>query len=199
MTRTTGSSGAKTLEAIKRAGVKRIYEHGFEAMKLRDLAADVGIQPGSLYNYITQKEEFLFTLIREIMEELHAGLRATLEGAHGPLDALERFVDFHIRWHTARRREVFIGNMELRSLSQPHYREIVELRQLYEGELRSILEDGNRRGVWSVDEPQITTFAIIAMLTGVCTWYRPRGRLSQDQLVAHYRSLVLSTVALRPA
>ncbi len=199
MTRTTGSSGAKTLEAIKRAGVKRIYEHGFEAMKLRDLAADVGIQPGSLYNYITQKEEFLFTLIREIMEELHAGLRATLEGADGPLDALERFVDFHIRWHTARRREVFIGNMELRSLSQPHYREIVELRQLYEGELRSILEDGNRRGVWSVDEPQITTFAIIAMLTGVCTWYRPRGRLSQDQLVAHYRSLVLSTVALRPA
>lgn len=197
MTRTSGSNGAKTLDAIKRAGVKRIYEHGFEAMKLRDLAADVGIQPGSLYNYISQKEEFLFSLIKEIMEELHSGLREALAGAAAPLEALERFVDFHIRWHTARRREVFVGNMELRSLSQPHYREIVEMRRAYEDELRAILDDGNRRGVWSVAEPQITTFAIIAMLTGVCAWYRPRGRLSQDALVRHYRGLVFGAVALR--
>jgi AcrR family transcriptional regulator len=197
MTRTSGSNGAKTLDAIKRAGVKRIYEHGFEAMKLRDLAADVGIQPGSLYNYITQKEEFLFTLIKEIMEELHAGLRAALADAGGPLEALERFVDFHIRWHTARRREVFVGNMELRSLSQAHYREIVDLRQAYEDELHTVLEDGNRQRIWSVPEPRITVFAIIAMLTGVCTWYRPRGRLSQEALVGHYRGLTLGAVGLR--
>ena len=197
MTRTSGSNGAKTLDAIKRAGVKRIYEHGFEAMKLRDLAADVGIQPGSLYNYITQKEEFLFTLIKEIMEELHTGLRAALANADGPLQALESFVDFHIRWHTARRREVFVGNMELRSLSQPHYREIVELRQAYEDELLAVLEDGNRKRIWSVPEPRIAVFAIIAMLTGVCAWYRPRGRLSQEALVSHYRALTLGAVGLR--
>ncbi|WP_369077078.1 TetR/AcrR family transcriptional regulator, partial [Cognatishimia coralii] len=54
------------MQAIRKAGVKRIYKHGFEAMKLRSLAEDVGIQAGSLYNYIRNKEEFLFLLLKEV-------------------------------------------------------------------------------------------------------------------------------------
>lgn len=199
MSRTTGSNGVRTMEAIRRAGIKRIYEHGFEAMKLRDLASDVGIQAGSLYNYIEQKEDFLFGLLKEIMEELHAGLAGELEKASGALDRLTTFVEFHLRWHTARRQEVFIGNMELRSLSPSHYKEIVDLRRRYEERLRAILDEGNASRVWSVPDTQVASYAIIAMLTGVCMWWRPRGRLSQDAIVETYRALVLQTVGLRNA
>lgn len=199
MSRTTGSNGAKTQEAIRQAGIRRIYEHGFEAMKLRDLAADVGLQAGSLYNYIQQKEDFLFVLLKEIMDELHTGLEAELDGVNSPLDALNRFVEFHLRWHTARREEVFIGNMELRSLSAPNYEIIAGLRRRYEQRLRAILESGNEAKAWLVPDPQVATYAIISMLTGVCTWWRPKGRLSQDKVVEAYRALVLNTVAVRDA
>jgi len=40
----------------------------------------------------------------------------------------------------------------------------------------------------------MATFAIIAMLTGVCTWYREDGRLSQDALVDVHVRLVLEGV-----
>lgn len=199
MARTTGSNGAKTQEAIRRAGIKRIYEQGFEAMKLRDLAADVGLQAGSLYNYIQQKEDFLFVLLKEIMDELHAGLEAELDGVTHPLAALNRFVEFHLRWHTARREEVFIGNMELRSLSPPNYKVIAGLRRRYEERLQAILEGGNAARAWSVPDPQVATYAVISMLTGVCTWWRPNGRLSQDEIVETYRALVLNTVSVRHA
>lgn len=197
MARTTGSTGVKTMEAIRRAAIKRIYQHGFEAMKLRDLADDVGIQAGSLYNYIKYKEDFLYTLLKQVLVELLDQLAAELKGVEAPLPALETFIAFHLRWHTARREEVFIGNMELRSLSGTHFHEIVALREKYEKQLRRILEWGNREKVWSVRDPKVTTFAIIAMLTGVCTWYRPRGRLSQDKIIEIYRELVLHGIGVK--
>jgi AcrR family transcriptional regulator len=196
MARTTGSTGVKTKEAIRRAAIKRIYQHGFEAMKLRDLADDVGIQAGSLYNYIKYKEDFLYLLLKEVLVELLDGLAKDLDGPETPLAALEAFIAFHLRWHTARREEVFIGNMELRSLSPSHSTEIVGLREIYEKKLRDILEWGNKDKVWKVRDPKVTTYAIIAMLTGVCTWYRPRGRLTQEQLIEVYRELVLRGIGL---
>jgi AcrR family transcriptional regulator len=196
MARTTGSTGVKTKEAIRRAAIKRIYQHGFEAMKLRDLADDVGIQAGSLYNYIKYKEDFLYLLLKEVLLELLDGLAKEVDGPQTPLAALEAFIAFHLRWHTARREEVFIGNMELRSLSPSHATEIVGLREIYEKKLRDILEWGNKDKAWKVRDPKVTTYAIIAMLTGVCTWYRPRGRLSQEQLVEVYRELVLRGIGL---
>lgn len=197
MVRTVGSDGAKTMEAIRKAGIKRIYKEGFEAMKLRSLAEDVGIQAGSLYNYIRNKEEFLFFLLKDILEQLLDGLENELSGVDDPKDALARFIGFHLRWHMARKEEVFIGNMELRSLSKLHFREIVALRTQYEARLRGILERGNEAGIWSVADPQIISFSIIASLTGVCNWYSPRGRLSQDNIIAIHTEHVMGAVGAR--
>lgn len=196
MARTTGSDGAKTMKAIWQAGIKRIYKDGFEAMKLRSLAQDVGIQAGSLYNYIRHKEEFLFLLLKGVLEELHEGLDEELKGIDDPEDALKRFVSFHLRWHTARKEEVFIGNMELRSLGKAHYKEIVSLRELYEKKLRTILDEGNGRGSWSVQDTRVISYALIAALTGVCTWYNPRGRLSQEEIIDLYTEHVLNSVGI---
>lgn len=194
MARTVGSDGSRTMEAIRKAGIRQIYRVGFEAMKLRSLAEEVGIQAGSLYNHIRNKEQFLFSLLKDIMLELHEGLSETLDGVDDPLDALKRFIAFHLRWHTARKEEVFIGNMELRSLSEAHRAEIVDLRTRYETRLRDILEEGNRRGLWSVGDPQIISYAIIAALTGVCTWYKPGGRLSQQEIIDIHTEHVLRSV-----
>jgi len=199
MARTAGSDGAKTMEAIRKAGIKRIYREGFEAMKLRSLAKDVGIQAGSLYNYIRHKQEFLYLLLKSIMEELHEELGQELDGVDDPLEALKRFTRFHLRWHTARKEEVFIGNMELRSLSKAHYAEVVALRREYENRLRDILIEGNAREIWFVRDPQLTTFALIAALTGVCTWYKPRGRLGGNEILEIYTQIVLRAVGLKDA
>ena len=187
------------MEAIRKAGIKRIYREGFEGMKLRSLAKDVGIQAGSLYNYIRHKQEFLFDLLKSILDELHEELDQELEGIDDPLEQLKRFTHFHLRWHTARKEEVFIGNMELRSLSKAHNTEIVALRRKYEDRLRDILVEGDARGIWSVPDPQLTTFALIAALTGVCTWYKPRGRLSSNEIFEIYTQIVLRTVGLKDA
>ena len=194
MARTIGSHGPKTMEAIRKAGLRLIFEHGYEAMSLRQLAAEVGIQAGSLYNHISTKQELLFALVQDHMNTLLRQLDSALEGQEQPVDRLRAFVAFHVAYHMTKKREVFIANSELRSLDPKNYDAIVALRGAYERRLAQILADGVSEGVFEVPDIQVATFAILSLLTGLCSWYRPGGRLTREAIVAAHEKLVLSGV-----
>jgi len=198
MARTAGSHGPKTMDAIRAAGLQLIFEHGYEAMSLRRLAADVGIQAGSLYNHISTKQQLLFDLIDTHMRALLAELAKALEGIDSPVERLRVFVAFHVAYHIARKREVFISYSELRSLEPENYAAIVALRRAYEQELIGILEQGATTGEFVVGDARVAAFGILAMLTGVCTWFRPDGRLTTQQVIAVYTEMV-ATGIVRPS
>ncbi len=190
MARTVGSHGPKTLQAIRRAGLALIFEHGYAAMSLRQLAAKAGLQPGSLYNHIATKQELLFDLIRLHMESLLADLAKTLEGVGGPARALETFIAFHINYHVTRKKEVFISYSELRALEPKNYRVIVALRAAYEARLIDILKAGQASGAFAPGDARIMAYGVLAMLTGVCNWYSPKGALSEKDIFALYRDMI---------
>ncbi|VIO74460.1 HTH-type transcriptional repressor KstR2 [Bradyrhizobium ivorense] len=199
MARTIGSHGPTTLEAIRKAGVRLIYENGYEAMSLRKLAAEVGIQAGSLYNHISTKQDLLFDLVQDHINDLLRELDLALAGKADPVEQLRAFVSFHVTYHMTRKREVFIANSELRSLEPKNYDAVVALRGAYEQRLAQILTDGVSDGVFEVVDIQVATFAILALLTGLCTWYRPGGRLTREAIIAAHEKLVLSGVGAAQA
>jgi AcrR family transcriptional regulator len=187
------------MEAIRKAGLRLIFEHGYAAMSLRQLAAEVGIQSGSLYNHISNKQELLFDLVRDHINELLRQLDRALLGKQQPADKLRAFVAFHVTYHMTRKREVFIANSELRCLESKNYDAIVALRGAYEQRLAGILAEGVSEGVFEVVDVQVATFAILALLTGLSTWYRPGGRLTKEAIVAAHEKLVLSGVSPQAA
>ena len=194
MARTFGSNGAKTVESLKKEATRLIYEHGFEGMNLRMLAEAVGIQPGSLYNHISNKQDLLHILLNDVMEELLEGVEAALMGSATPRDALMRFIAFHIQFHAERKEDVFIGNAELRSLEPANFKAIAAKREKYETYLNDIFDAGTRQGQFHIADTKVATYATIAMLTGVCTWYRPGGRHSIGSLVEIYTSMVMNGI-----
>ncbi len=194
MARTAGSSGPKTLAAIHEAGLQLIYAKGYDAMSLRDLAAKVGLQPGSLYNHITTKQALLFKLIDNHMIALHERISEALDGIDDPRQRLEAFVAFHLTYHIERKREVFIGSAELRSLEPKNRRRIVTQRHAYENILADILTAGVKAKQFKTGDIRVSTYAILAMLTGICTWYMPKGRVDQEALIATHMRLVMAGV-----
>ena len=65
----------------------------------------------------------------------------------------------------------------------------------YEDQLEAILRRGQEAGVFALADAKIATLAVIAMLTGVNTWFREGGRLSLDEVEGIYWNMVRKAVS----
>lgn len=174
--------------------MRLIARHGYAAVSMRQIAAAVGVQAGALYNYTDDKQSLLFDLMQSHMTSLMAALADTpLQG--DPLQRLEQFTRFHIRFHLPRADHVFVSYMELRNLSDANFIKIEALRRQYEDVLEAILRDGQKAGIFEVPDTRVTTMALIGMLTGLSNWYRTDGRLGMDAIEAMYWDFVRKAVA----
>ncbi|WP_209504326.1 MULTISPECIES: TetR/AcrR family transcriptional regulator [unclassified Ruegeria] len=195
MARTQGSHSDITGPRIRKAALHLFARYGYAAVSMRQIAKEVGVQAGALYNYTPDKQSLLHRLMREHMQDLLAALDA-LDSCDDAEDALRQFIGFHIRFHLQRPDEVFIAYMELRNLSPENFAEIEDLRRQYENVLESILDTGQQAGHFAISDTKIATLAVIAMLNGVMTWYRSGGRLSLDEVEEIYWKMVHKAVTV---
>ena len=193
MARTAGSHSDITGPRVRAAALRLFAQGGYAAVSMRAIAAEVGVQAGALYNYTPDKQSLLFDLMQSHLTELLAAVPDTRDAE--PRTRLRKLVEFHIRFHDARPEAVFIAYMELRNLTDVNFARIEELRRRYEDHLEQILRDGVASGDFRVQDTKIATLAIIAMLTGVNTWFRAGGRLSLDEITGQYWDLVRNGVA----
>ncbi|PIE11897.1 MAG: TetR family transcriptional regulator [Rhodobacterales bacterium] len=194
MARKQGSHSDITRPRIREAALRLIARDGFAAVSMRQIAREVGVQAGALYNYTDDKQSLLVDLMARHMEELLAAVADTDLGSGNAPERLDAFTRFHIRWHLPRRDGVFVSYMELRNLSPENFARIEQLRRRYEDVLEDILRDGMEEGAFELAEPRLTTMALISLLTGVTNWYKAEGRLDLDELEALYVGLVRRAV-----
>ncbi|WP_298299050.1 TetR/AcrR family transcriptional regulator [uncultured Litoreibacter sp.] len=197
MARKTGSHSDITGPRVREAALRLFAEHGFAAVSMRQIAKEVGVQAGALYLYTPDKQTLLFDLLADHMRAVLAGL-AEVDMSGGPVAQLEAFSRFHIRFHLARPDAVFISYMELRNLSEENFAKLGEMRREYEDALEGILVAGQHSGEFDVDDTKLTTLALISMLNGVLTWYKPDGRLTLERVEAIYSDMVGKAVRLTP-
>lgn len=198
MARKSGSSGEKTAQQLHKAATALFAKNGYAAVSMRQIAREVGVQAGALYLYTADKQTLLFDLMDQHMQDLlQAWEDREKPHAVTPVDQLECFVRFHIRFHLPRADEVFISYMELRNLNPENFEVIQAARRKYEDILHNILSAGQADGTFRFVDTKVATFAIIAMLTGMNTWYRDEGRLTLDMVEEIYLDLVMSAAGAK--
>ena len=185
MARKTGSHSEITGPKIKQAALVLFARHGFAAVTMRQIAANVGVQAGAIYNYTPDKQTLLFDLLHGHMVDLLSKWAVELVPKN-PIAALDHFVAFHLDFHIKRPELVFISYMELRNLSEANFKAIVEQRRIYEKIIYNLILSGVVSGDFLVPDPKITSLALIALLTGPVDWFREDGRLTSDELTRQY-------------
>ncbi len=193
MARKKNSSAETTRPRIREAALRLFARHGYAAVSMRQIATEVGVQAGTLYLYTADKQTLLFDLMQAHMQDLLAAL-AALPAQDDPLAALEQFTRFHLRHHRARQDAVFISYMELRNLEPENFERIEAMRRAYEAHLAGILARGKATGTFDLPDAKLAAYALIAMLTGVTTWYREGGPLSLARVEDIYWDMVQKAV-----
>ncbi len=184
-------SGEHTYELIRLSASALIHQRGFEAMSMRQLAEQAGIQAGSLYRYFPSKHCLLFELLCDYFDDLLcAWYEARPRGAAAE-QALAAFVDNHLVWHAQRGQQGgLIDPGEARSLAAPEQLRVQQLAQSYAQELRQIIASGVRQGCFHCDDVPLVSDAILALLNTA-------GRGRTDAVIeqcASYRSMVFKLV-----
>ena len=83
-----GSIQVKRRQELVQAAFNQIAEHGFEGLRTRDVAAEVGVNIATLHYYFPTKE----SLIRGVVEYAMARFRSTLAPHGSPSDQLRNYL-----------------------------------------------------------------------------------------------------------
>lgn len=172
-------------------------EKGYQAARIEDIAARVGILKGSLYYYIESKEDLLFAL----SENAHAtGLSAIVEEAElAAADAPTRLGEFIRRWMVVLADNppyATVTDREVGALGGERYEQVMAKRNQLHGFVRGLLEQGIADGDFDpATDPGVATNSVFQMLNATSGWFRPTGRLTITDIGEWYRMFVLSGLA----
>ena len=78
----------------KAAGL--IARQGFDGTSMRDIAAAVGMLPGSLYYHFPSKEDMLIAIHERVVRDMTEHVRTAINGIDGPWERLERASITHL-------------------------------------------------------------------------------------------------------
>lgn len=188
--RQRGSHRAGTFSAIKTAGIRLIYEHGYEAMTLRMLARSVGLESGSLYYHIKDKQDFLFRLLKGIIEGNIAALDERLAGVEGAEAQMRAVICFFVTNQWEKKEESYIIISEVRSLSEENYQVISALSGDFVDRIKKIIRKGVDEGKFHVRNLTVAALAVGDILSGPARWYYPRQLLVLDELIEIITELI---------
>lgn len=197
MARPSGSDAGVTGPRVRAAAERLFARHGYAAVSMRMIAAEVGIGAGALYHYTRDKQALLAGLMRDHLEDLLAAWSVADPGGDA-LRRLDAFARFHIRFHLNRPDAVFIAYMELRALEPESFAGIEAMRRRYEAVPEGFLRTGMAEGTMRVADARLASMALIAMLTGVNTWYRDGGRLGRAAVEGIYADMARGMVGAAP-
>jgi TetR/AcrR family transcriptional regulator, cholesterol catabolism regulator len=170
---------------------------GFSGTSLNDVAAAVGVLKGSLYHYISSKEDLLFDVIRVS----HQGLREVTDladpFASAPMRHLAAFSYGHVFLNAVDERIhrgiVFLQDSE--NLNPKKHALVMRDRDNYDQYLRNIIARGQGARQFDAElEPRMCSFAIFGVLTSYIRWYKPGGEITPHVLGRESAAFILAAV-----
>lgn len=192
----------KTHALIRDVALRLFSTHGYEGTSMRQIASEVGVNAASLYNHYPSKQSILAAICDQTMRELLEGQDGALPNApttpEEVTSQLMAFVRMHTIYHIHNSRACRIINRQLGSLAEPERSSAFDMRDRYEHRLREVIEKGVETGAFSVPDPRLASYAILAMGMHVSVWYSETGRLTPTEIVRGHERLALQTLGICP-
>lgn len=190
-----GTSRKRHAEVVE-AAAHVFNAKGYEATTIQDIADELGILKGSVYYYISSKEDILY----EVLEDVHRlGLETATKAVEiegDPIEKISSFVSSLSRFNAENRMRIGILLRELRSLSARRRREIVRERDRYDDILRELMIEGQKQGLVAPSiDPKITTLAVMGMINNIYQWYKPSGGMKAEKIGELYAELVVRAIS----
>ncbi|MBW1868873.1 MAG: TetR family transcriptional regulator [Deltaproteobacteria bacterium] len=170
------------------------WRKGYISTSMRDIAAAYGCKPANIYNFFPNKEEILFEVLREEMEQIISPIKHLEEDdGTSPVEQLRLVIESHLKLTLSYRRSAkLLFDISLDNLSRAKRKKIVNLRDTYDRIIRKILNRGMEAGCFRKIDTKIAGFMLASMITRTRLWYHPKKGVSVEELADFIFEFALS-------
>ena len=152
--------------AIVRAAFRQVAEVGFEGLRLKQIAADAGIDHSTLYHHFPAKKD----IVAVVAEHAIGRFRADPPAGAGPAETLRGHLA-HLHRLLLDAPEVFVvtAELDLHARRDPAVRAVMARHEAnWRRWLRDLLDAGAARGEWAPGvDPRQAVELVIAVVKGV--------------------------------
>lgn len=182
--------------SIYRTAARIIYEKGFDATSMSEIADALGMTKPGLYYYVKGKKELLYSLMCFAMDRLDAEVVRPATEIGDPAERLRSIVSCHARLLTSEREAGVLAILmdEVGGLSEEQRQTIVRRKRAYFELVRDTIDDLALPGDVPTVDPTVAAFSLLGMVMWLSRWYDRSGALSRDKVVAHLTEIALSAV-----
>jgi len=163
--------------------IARLFAYrGYHSTSMREIARELGMNQSSLYYYFASKQDILFTLMNDAMDDVLAILEKISTTDLLPEDRLNRVLSFYTQYYAGDQERLILLINEMNSLNEEYRSILVGKQRRYVQLIKSILEELTAQDKIKQIDPAIATFAFFGMVHYTIKWYHKDGPVSLEQL-----------------
>jgi AcrR family transcriptional regulator len=197
MRKSVSADAAGKDEQIFAEAVRIFGEKGYHATSMQNIADAVGLQKGSLYHYISSKEELLFKIFERSTGALTKELEAIIASDDSPKRKLHRAIEAHLTALCERLDVYTVYLSERRVLSGRTHARVRAEGERHARLLEKIIQQGIASKDFRALDSKMTAHAILGMCNWLYQWYSPTGRLTPHEIAEIFSDLVVGGLERR--
>ncbi len=187
---------------ILRTAARLFQERGYDATSMQDVASALDLSKAALYHHFESKDEILYQIMSYGMDIFEERVLRVVRQIADPEERLRACIRLHIQLVLrGRDREITVILHENRALPAEPGKRINARKKAYIVYLEALIAEVQKRHLPApapAVDPRVAAFALLGMINWIYQWYRPEGRIQEEELIRQYTALFFSGIFAAP-
>lgn len=181
-------------ERILKIAAQLFARHGYHGVGMSDLQKAVGLGRGALYHHIRGKEDLLYDILREYIQDLGVTAERIRDAEVDPVRRVALLGGHLVRKIASNQAELTVCFKELHSLTADRHSEVLRYHARYESIWRECMQEGAVKGQFRPYD-YIVFKGILGMYFYSYLWMQPSLPQAADDIAERLVEMTLRMLA----
>lgn len=174
--------GERKIDIIYRTAASILCNLGYEKASIRDIAEATGMTKAGLYYYFDTKEELLFRILSDFMDDLLAGMRDLHARLSDPVELIRAMITLQVRQYCVDKHRSKLIVHDENCLNGKRYKQLKEKQREYFSYWKSALEKLCEHERIELDHVAVDAHCLMGTCIWIQQWYDPTGEVKPEEL-----------------
>ena len=161
---------------------KTLWQKGYDKTSIRDIARATDMTTAGLYYYFKSKEELLFQILKDHIDDMIEGIQKISIDPTKPLDTIKAYIQLEVATHCNDKYRKKLMLTDDQCLTGEWYDQIKTKQRQYLSFWRKALYAYCLQEGISTENIAVDAHCLVGMCVWLYRWYDPKGKIKPEAL-----------------